>query len=219
VIVICGHVSAQEVGFASYYHEYFNGKKTANGEIYNDAKMTAAHKTLPLGTIIKVTNLENNRSIVVRVNDRGPYVKDRILDLTKSGAIALGYLNKGTARVTYEIVNGRETTPVIAQPDTVHIDTRPNLYYEISQPDTAESMGYGIKVASYEDAQQLLTISRDIQIKYKIKSYIQVVSLLKGNLYRIFAGNYKSTEEAEEARKQLKATFPNCYVIQYEKFK
>ena len=91
---------AQEVGLASYYHEYFNGKKTACGEIYDDHKMTAAHKSLPMGTMLRVTNLDNNRSVIVRVNDRGPYVKNRILDLTKAAASQLGYLQKGNTTVS-----------------------------------------------------------------------------------------------------------------------
>ena len=94
----------KEEGIASWYGEDFNGKKTANGERYNMNTLTAAHRTLPLPSIVKVTNLQNGRSIVVRVNDRGPYVKDRIIDLSKRGATLLGYMGQGTARVRVEIM-------------------------------------------------------------------------------------------------------------------
>lgn len=93
-----------EVGIASWYGEDFHGKSTANGERYEMNTLTAAHRTLPLPCIVKVTNLQNGRSIVVRVNDRGPFVKDRIIDLSKRGATLLGYMGQGTAKVRVEIM-------------------------------------------------------------------------------------------------------------------
>ena len=93
-----------EVGIASWYGEDFHGKSTANGERYEMNTLTAAHRTLPLPCIVKVTNLQNGRSIVVRVNDRGPFVKDRIIDLSKRGATLLGYLGQGTTKVKVEIM-------------------------------------------------------------------------------------------------------------------
>ena len=94
----------KEEGIASWYGEDFNGKPTANGERYEMNTLTAAHRTLPLPCIVKVTNLQNGRAVVVRVNDRGPYVKDRIIDLSKRGAQILGYLGQGTTRVRVEIM-------------------------------------------------------------------------------------------------------------------
>lgn len=96
--------SYSETGIASWYGEDFNGKLTANGERYNMNTLTAAHRTLPLPSIVKVTNLQNGRSVVLRVNDRGPYVKDRIIDLSKRGAQLLGYMGQGTTKVKVEIM-------------------------------------------------------------------------------------------------------------------
>jgi rare lipoprotein A len=92
-------VSGTETGIASYYAESYNGKKTANGEIYNSSKLTAAHKTLPFGTKVKVTNLSNGKSVKVRINDRGPFVSGRIIDLTRAAADEIGMLNAGVAKV------------------------------------------------------------------------------------------------------------------------
>lgn len=106
VINVCSLATAQvEYGTASYYGTYFHGRPTASGEKYNQFALTAAHKTLPLGTILKVTNAHNNKSVYVKVNDRGPYVKGRIIDLSTKAADMLGYRNKGTAYVKIEIVN------------------------------------------------------------------------------------------------------------------
>lgn len=86
-------------GIASWYGDYFHGRKTSNAETYNMYEMTAAHKTLPMNTILLVRNLENNTEIVVRVNDRGPFVRGRIIDLSYTAAKKLDIVGKGTARV------------------------------------------------------------------------------------------------------------------------
>ncbi len=88
-----------QVGVASFYHPALNGRTTANGEIYDDAKLTAASRTLALGTRVRVTNLGNRRSVVVTVNDRGPYVGGRIIDLSRRAARTLDFVDEGTTRV------------------------------------------------------------------------------------------------------------------------
>ena len=91
-----------ERGVASWYGPNFDGKKTANGEIFNMNLLTAAHKTLQLPSLVKVTNIENNRSLILRVNDRGPFVKNRIIDVSKRAASILGFQKDGTANVIVE---------------------------------------------------------------------------------------------------------------------
>lgn len=93
-------------GRASWYGPGFRGRKTASGEIFDDSKFTAAHKTLPLGTIAKVTNLSNGKSVRVEINDRGPYVDGRIIDLSHAAAHALGMVDRGVAHVEIEPVSG-----------------------------------------------------------------------------------------------------------------
>ncbi len=92
------------VGVSSYYGKDFHGKLTANGEVYDMYGITAAHKTLPLNTIARVTNLSNNQSIILRINDRGPFVKGRILDCSYGAAVKLDFVNEGTAKVKIEII-------------------------------------------------------------------------------------------------------------------
>lgn len=94
----------KEVGTASWYGPDFHAKKTANGEKYDMHSLTAAHRTLPLPSIVRVTNLENGRSLVVRVNDRGPYARNRIIDVSKKVAQLLGFLEQGTAKVRVEVL-------------------------------------------------------------------------------------------------------------------
>ena len=97
-------IGFKQYGVASYYHSKFAGLKTSNGEKLNLNALTAAHKTLPFNTLVKVTNLKTGKSIVVRINDRGPFVPGRILDLTQKAAKKLGIYNKGVARIKLEVI-------------------------------------------------------------------------------------------------------------------
>lgn len=92
----------QQTGKASWYGPGFHGKKTANGEVYNQNELTAAHRTLPLGTDVEVTNVKNGRSVAVEINDRGPYVGGRVIDLSRAAAIQLGIKEKGLATIKIE---------------------------------------------------------------------------------------------------------------------
>lgn len=94
----------REEGMASWYGPGFHGKMTANGESYDQNAMTAAHRTLPLPSMVRVTNLGNGRSLVLRINDRGPFAKNRIIDISRRGAQLLGFVDQGTARVRVEIM-------------------------------------------------------------------------------------------------------------------
>jgi rare lipoprotein A len=102
--IAMGPVRFQMQGMASWYGPYFHGKQTANGEIYNQYALTAASRTLPFGTRVRVTNLDNGRSVVVRVNDRGPYVGDRILDLSMGAAQILGTVSSGVSSVRLDVL-------------------------------------------------------------------------------------------------------------------
>ncbi len=94
---------------ASYYADKYHGRKTSNGETFNMYDMTAAHKTLPFNTKVKVTNLSNGKSVIVRINDRGPFVKGREIDLSKGAAVKIGMIKSGTAKVSLEIIGGDVT--------------------------------------------------------------------------------------------------------------
>ena len=103
-----------ETGIASWYGADFQGKSTANGEVFNQSDVTAAHRTLPMPCFVRVTNLGNGRSLVVRVNDRGPYAHGRVIDLSRRSAQLLGFEKEGTARVRVEIM-AKESRALAAQ--------------------------------------------------------------------------------------------------------
>jgi rare lipoprotein A len=105
-------VSGAEVGIASWYGHPYHGRAAASGEIYDMEKFTAAHRTLPFGTLVRVINLDNEKSVEVRINDRGPFAGDRIIDLSHAAAQAIGLIGPGTARVRLEVTQ----TPVALTP-------------------------------------------------------------------------------------------------------
>ena len=98
------HQSTQ-IGEASWYGPGFHGKLTSTGEVYNQHNLTAAHRTLPEGSKVKVTNLDNGKSVTVKINDRGPYIKGRILDLSRKAAKTLGMIDKGKTKVKVEVLS------------------------------------------------------------------------------------------------------------------
>lgn len=94
-----------QVGLASYYDSRFHGEQTASGERYDEKALTAAHRTLPFGTHVQVTNLSNGRSVVVTITDRGPFARGRVIDVSRRAARRLGFLRDGTTRVRLEVLD------------------------------------------------------------------------------------------------------------------
>ncbi|PHS25664.1 MAG: septal ring lytic transglycosylase RlpA family lipoprotein [Robiginitomaculum sp.] len=122
-------------GVASWYGSKFDGRKTANGEIFDMNGMSAAHTTLPLPSLVRVTNLENGRTIIVRVNDRGPFVNNRLIDLSKGAARELGYLRQGVTRVRVQYVG-----PAVSNPGRANVyraSTRTRASARSAQPEAS----------------------------------------------------------------------------------
>lgn len=180
-----------EEGIASWYGPNFHGKRTSNGEVYDMYKMTAAHKILPMNTTLKVTSLENGRSIVVRVNDRGPFVAGRVIDLSRSGAEALDMHRKGTARVRLETVGGI--------PGAASMEDIPGPFY--------------IQVGAFvnpDNAERLLSRMRRMGFS---QSRIHYREIDGERFWRVHAGTFSSLAEAEMARARLSGEFKGAFVI------
>lgn len=109
-------MQAQEMGLAGYYSDEFQGRKTASGEPYDKSDLTAAHKTLEFGSYVRITRLDNKKSVVVRINDRGPYIKDRVVDMSRKAAEALDLIRDGRAQVKLEVVSKSELTAAPENP-------------------------------------------------------------------------------------------------------
>jgi rare lipoprotein A len=147
--------TGSQTGLASWYGPDFHGKLTSNKEIYDMYDMTAAHRTLPFGTQVMVTNLENGRAATVRINDRGPFVGDRIIDLSYAAARVLGMVGPGTARVRLNIIKGASPAPggggwSVQAGSFISKDNASRLATEI------EDRGYaGVKLSEYRTPAQV----------------------------------------------------------------
>lgn len=204
-----------ETGIASWYGKDFHAKKTANGELYDMNTLTAAHRTLPLPSIVKVTNLENGRSLILRVNDRGPFAKDRIIDISKRGAQLLGFLNQGTAKVRVEVLEEeskrlkdallhKKNEPLIAQEGLISdIATEYNapIIRQASTSVVHPKGSYFIQVGAYKSHNTAEKISREVS-QYG-KSNIYKVSVNGENFYRVRLGPYNQEMEAKIAMNKL----------------
>lgn len=194
-----------EIGIASWYGDDFHAKRTANGEKYDMNTLTAAHRTLPLPSIVRVTNLENGRSLVLRVNDRGPYAKDRIIDISKRGAQLLGYQTKGTAKVKVEIMEDESKALKAAlighsSSSEVKVTMKPtDVNHAQLHPTGAESLSskfYFIQVGSFKQRELAL------QLEQKLKKFgtTQITEAYIGgsSYYRVQIGPISSEDVAQD---------------------
>ena len=139
-------LAAIEVGFASWYGGKFQGRQTANGERFDTKKLTAAHKTLAFGTFVRVTNLENNLSVEVRINDRGPFIEGRIIDLSRAAADVIGMAGKGIALVKVEPVETEKNQNLAREIYTIQIGAYSIRENAIRAKQRAEKSGLEVKL-------------------------------------------------------------------------
>lgn len=199
-----------EVGIASWYGADFHAKYTANGEVYDMNTLTAAHKTLPLPSIVRVTNLENGRSLILRVNDRGPFVKDRIIDISKRGAQLLGFQNKGTAKVRVEVLKeeSQRLKQAILNKEDIKITLKnPPISETTSKISAANTNNYSysassskqffVQAGSFSDQEVAGKLSR--QLNTLGKSHTFPAQVNGGKYYRVRLGPYKNEADAQVA--------------------
>ena len=218
-----------KTGIASWYGPKFHGKLTANGEVYNQYALTAAHKTLPLPSAVKVTNLKNNKSIVLRINDRGPFVNDRIIDLSSKAADILDLKREGTGLVRVQILREKslyleklakqgsfpeiddlkETElPNITIPSKVAVEIKDTKNEKI----VTKKINYNlknlnkeykifIKLASFSSKKNAEIMKNKISYIDKVKIY--KVYKLNKTLYQVKAGPFLSVEKVDQLHSLL----------------
>lgn len=205
-----------QTGKASFYADKFEGSPTASGEKYKHNKLTAAHKTLPFGTRVKVTNLSNNQSVEVVVNDRGPYVENRVIDLSKSAAEKLGFVNQGIAEVKVEVVDagdGKSSAPV-GTVSNVTVEEKEFYDFEISR---LNPKGFGVQIGTYQELVNMMRLSENLKNSYKKKVTIQVKVLNGVKFYGIILGQFPSRAKAEQFRNDLKNRYPDAFIVEFNK--
>lgn len=179
-----------ETGVASWYGPNFNGRLTANGETFDMNGISAAHRTLPFNTEVIVVNEDNGKSIRVRINDRGPYAKDRIIDLSKGAATAVDMLGPGTANVKLYLVKG---------------DLKNSRTTNLKVPN------YTVQLGSYNDLAPAEKRSKEIE-----GSRVEALDLNGNTVYRIYYGNYTERNKAERDLKTLQKKGFKGFIKQIE---
>lgn len=179
-----------ESGVASWYGPNFNGRLTANGETFDMNGISAAHRTLPFNTEVIVVNEDNGRTIRVRINDRGPYAKDRIIDLSKGAAEAVDMIGPGTANVKLYLVKG---------------DLKNSRVTDLKVPN------YTVQLGSYNDLEPAEKRSREIE-----GSRVERLELNGNTVYRIYYGKYTDRSKAERDQKRLNRRGFSGFVKQIE---
>lgn len=205
-----------QTGKASFYADKFEGSPTASGEKYKHSKLTAAHKSLPFGTKVRVTNLANNESVEVVINDRGPYVDGRIIDLSKSAAEKLGFVNLGLAEVKVEILDagdGKSKSQSVSI-EQVTVDEKEFYNFEIEK---LQPKGFGIQIGTYQELVNLMRLSDNLKNSYKKKVTVQVKVINGVKYYSILLGPLSSRPKAEDLLAELKKKFPDSFIVDYSK--
>jgi rare lipoprotein A len=205
-----------QTGKASFYADKFEGVATASGEKYRHNKLTGAHKTLPFGTKVKVTNLGNSQSVVVVINDRGPWVDGRVIDLSRAAAEQLGFVNQGLADVRLEVVDpgdGKVKEP-IHMVDNVAVDEKEFYTFEI---DRNNPKGYGVQIGTYQELVNLMRLSDNLKNSYKKEITVQVKVINGIKYYGLIVGNFPNRPKAEQFREEIKSKFPDAFIVDYGK--
>lgn len=207
--------SYYETGIASFYADKFEGRKTANGEIYYHAKKTAAHRKLPFGSILKVTNIENNKYVIVRINDRGPFIDNRVIDLSKSAAKELGFVEKGLAKVKIELIASTDDLPD-KKPGT-SLKKRLEGYYKIDVS-FKNPTGKGIQAGSFREDENIFKIAEELKSKYKTDVYIQIVKIKNAKVYRVIVGSSMDEIYLKKLKELISKDYPDCFVVTFKNY-
>ena len=192
------HNGFVQEGDASWYGKKFHGRKTSNGETYNMYAMTAAHKTLPMGVYVKVTNKQTGQQSIVRVNDRGPFIAGRIIDLSYSAAKEVGVVEPGTAQVIIEALGYK-------------VDSRSSRNATYTQPKSYDIGTFAVQVGAFSVKANADRLAADMQTQFGFARVNE--GWVEGHkFYRVWVGNFPSLELAE----QNKLKFSGGFVIALE---
>lgn len=207
-----------QTGKASFYADKFEGQMTASGEKYRHSKLTGAHKTLPFGTVVRVTNLSNQKQVEVTINDRGPYVEGRIIDLSRSAAEQLGYVNQGLTDVSIEVLNagdGKSPAPVIVQ-DTAPPDEKEFYDLDVKRLNPA---GFGVQIGTYQELVNLMRMADNLKASYKKRITVQVKNVTGVKYYALILGGFSTRAKADKFKESIRSKYPDAFIAEFDRMR
>jgi rare lipoprotein A len=237
-----------ETGRCSYYADKFQGRNTAGGEKYDKDQFTAAHRTLPFNTLVRVTNLHNNKSVIVRINDRGPNTGNRLIDLSKAAAVSIDMIAYGVidARVEYvgmanadsirqilaaqkaeaakklELARDREKEmkkAEVKKPVNVNLSSLEDKAFYDQDFKSSTPGGFGVQVGFFSNLSNCRNAMHHFEGKYAVRSFMYVEKRKDGTYYRLTLGQFSNKASAERLRKLLIGEAKDCFVVDYSQMK
>lgn len=222
----CAAFAQTETGKASFVSDKLHGLETASGEKYDKFAFSAAHLSLPFGTYVKVTNLWNGKSVVVRINDRGPFAPGRIIDVSMQAAIELQMVTAGVVDVRIETVKGDQiaestSVPIVDDKATNQVQTsntsvRGDGTYKLTVSEQNNLTGYAVQVGSFSDYLRLMKKVEELNNKGFPDIYVNT-AIVKGKRYfRILVGNFEHKEQAELYLLSVKSKGFEGYLVSHQ---
>lgn len=219
-------------GVASYYADFFDGRTSASGEIFSQDSMTAAHLTLPFGTVVKITNRSNGKTVICKINDRGPYIAGRIIDLSYAAASELDFIYQGLTTVDCEIIgtapinrpllaSKTEKTTTVAKVESqtekvqpakntiVHVEA---VRYEAPSPDSTTF--FSVQLGSFGVQANAENLWRKVDGKYP-EARVWQVELNGKTWFRVLCGKCSTQEEAAILKNKLIKLYPSCFLVKF----
>jgi rare lipoprotein A len=225
-----------QIGKGSFYDDKFEGRQTANGEIYKHSLPTAAHRKLAFGTKVKVTNLQNYKTAIVTINDRGPFIKGRIIDLSRSVAQSLDMPNNSIIEVKIEVLKDQNVTIALSpiSPSTLQTtaikpssnkevtstdlqmksenDHEVNEFYQMNINEITPDF-FGLQIASFQDTDNLLRMANRLKVTYNTEVLVQIKTVSGLKIYTIILGQYNNRQAAEEFQDKIVSNYPESFII------
>ena len=203
-------------GKASYYADKFEDHPTASGEKYKHNKLTAAHKTLPFGTVVKITNLANQKSVTVKINDRGPYVEGRVIDLSRKAAEELDFVLQGITDVTIEVIDAGDGKSSGYPKNTEPLEVDEDEYYSI-RSERSKPKGFGVQIGAYQEMINLLRLSDNLKASYKKNVTVHVKVINNVKVYSLIIGEFRNRKKAEDFKLEVSKRYPESFIIDYSR--
>jgi rare lipoprotein A len=205
-----------QTGKASFYADKFEGVQTASGQKYKRKKLTGAHKSLPFGTKVRVTNLQNDKSVEIIINDRGPYVDGRIVDVSKAAAEKLGFINQGITEVKLEVIDpgdGKESQP---EKRIEHVAVEEKEFYDFEIQRYLPN-GFGVQIGNYQELVNLMRLAENLKNSYKKEVTVQVKVINGVKYYGLILGKFSSRAKAEQFRSELMQKYPDAFIVEFNR--
>ncbi|GBF43650.1 MULTISPECIES: RlpA family plasminogen-binding lipoprotein MPL36 [Leptospira] len=204
-----------EVGLSSWYGQKFQGRPTASGEPFDRMKMTGAHRTLPIGTVVKIQNLENQKEAVVRINDRGPFVDERIVDVSEKTAEILEFKDKGVTKVGIKVLKKGEDELADDLDDSDLLDDAPSKPEKLTpvKPGSPKPLvsgkGFTVQVGVFQEKERAIKYQETIKSEYNQTVFVTP----RDGKYVVQVGDFSDRAKAESLKSKLKYDGIDCFIV------